>query len=317
MEYLFFDIECASVSKKAAKICAFGYCLTDEKFNIIEQKDLLINPQGGFHLTDRRGEKGLVLPYDYKGFSAYPVFPKLYPFIRELLSGDRIVVGHSIINDVKFINLELNRFSLEHINYEFFDTQFAYMNKIKVFDRQFALETIARELGVEFTPHRAVDDAYATMRIAEAMCKEEDCDLLTLMQRYGITSGRTVNGEVKNCSSKLQEEFFKASRAEKERRERVRSEFNSFVFSRRHERKNNKLKGKIFTFNKKIEENLPVSKEYIREIFLNGGSYSVKSETCNVYVKTADDNSVRYKNALKNQICVVEEGALKEFINGL
>ena len=52
MNYLFFDIECAGVFKNMAKICAFGYCLTDENFHIIEKEDLLINPQGHFHLTD-------------------------------------------------------------------------------------------------------------------------------------------------------------------------------------------------------------------------------------------------------------------------
>jgi hypothetical protein len=74
MKYLFFDIECSVVSKNAAKICAFGYCLTDEKFNILEKEDLLINPQGGFHLTDRKGTQGLVLPYEYAGFKNYPTF---------------------------------------------------------------------------------------------------------------------------------------------------------------------------------------------------------------------------------------------------
>ena len=68
MKYLFFDIECSVVSKNAAKICAFGYCLTDEKFNILEKEDILINPQGSFHLTDRKGTQGLVLPYEYIKF---------------------------------------------------------------------------------------------------------------------------------------------------------------------------------------------------------------------------------------------------------
>jgi histidyl-tRNA synthetase len=74
MKYLFFDIECSIVSKTAAKICAFGYCLTDEKFNILDKQDILINPQGGFHLTDRKGTQGLVLPYKYEEFKKYPTF---------------------------------------------------------------------------------------------------------------------------------------------------------------------------------------------------------------------------------------------------
>ena len=74
MKYLFFDIECAGVFKNVAKICAFGYCLTDEQFHILEKEDILINPQGGFHLTDRKGEQGLVLPYEYSSFKKYPTF---------------------------------------------------------------------------------------------------------------------------------------------------------------------------------------------------------------------------------------------------
>ena len=76
MKYLFFDIECSIVSKTSAKICAFGYCLTDEKFNILEKEDILINPQGGFHLTDRKGTQGLVLPYKYEEFKNIPRFVK-------------------------------------------------------------------------------------------------------------------------------------------------------------------------------------------------------------------------------------------------
>ena len=75
MNLVFFDIECASVHKTTAKICAFGYVVCDEQFNIIKKEDILINPKGGFHLTDRKGEKGLELPYDYSEFKKHPPFP--------------------------------------------------------------------------------------------------------------------------------------------------------------------------------------------------------------------------------------------------
>ena len=113
MKYLFFDIECASVFKDKAKICVFGYCLTDEKFNIIEKQDLLINPQGGFHLTDRKGQRGLVLPYKYEDFKKYPTFLDKKEQIYSLLQDkDTLVFGHAVQNDVKYLNLESHRFSL-------------------------------------------------------------------------------------------------------------------------------------------------------------------------------------------------------------
>lgn len=48
MKYLFFDIECASVFKNTAKICAFGYCLTDEQFHILEKRISSSTRRAGF-----------------------------------------------------------------------------------------------------------------------------------------------------------------------------------------------------------------------------------------------------------------------------
>ena len=176
---MFLDIECASVFIDRAKICAFGYCLTDEQFHIIEKQDLLINPQGGFHLTDRKGQRGLVLPYKYEDFKKYPTFLDRKEQIYSLLQDkDTLVFGHAVQNDVKYLNLESHRFSLPSFDFAFGDTQFLYMNITGDFSKQLGLSAIAGELGVEFTPHRAVDDAYATMKIAEAMCKAENTSLV-------------------------------------------------------------------------------------------------------------------------------------------
>ena len=149
MKYLFFDIECAGVFKNVAKICAFGYCLVDEQFHILEKEDLLINPQGHFHLTDRKGEQGLVLPYKYDDFKKYPTFVERADKIYALLQDkDTLVVGHAVMNDVKYLNLESKRFSLPSFAFHFADTQFVYMNVTGELSLQFGLETIARDLGV-------------------------------------------------------------------------------------------------------------------------------------------------------------------------
>lgn len=130
-EVFIFDIECASVFKNTAKICAFGYCLTDEDFHILEKEDILVNPQGGFHLTDRKGSQGLVLPYEYKDFKKYPTFPEVEPRIRALLEDPAtLAAGHATMNDVKYLNLEAKRFSLSSFRFDFADTQFVYMNRI-------------------------------------------------------------------------------------------------------------------------------------------------------------------------------------------
>ena len=202
MKYLFFDIECAGVFKNVAKICAFGYCLTDERFRILEKEDILINPQGGFHLTDRKGERGLVLPYKYEDFKKYPTFLERAEKIYSLLQDkDTLVCGHAVMNDVKYLNLESKRFSLPSFAFSFVDTQFLYMNVIADFSKQLGLGAIASDLGVEFTPHRAVDDAYATMRVAEAICVSENLTLPQTLKKYKITAGKVENYEVTQSTS--------------------------------------------------------------------------------------------------------------------
>ena len=129
MSLVFFDIECASVHKNCAKICAFGYVVCDEKFNILEKEDILINPRGRFELTDRKGEKGIVLPYEYDEFKKQPPFTHVYKRIRKLLeSPENRVFGHAVLNDVKYLNLETKRFKLPSFRFRFGDSQLLYMS---------------------------------------------------------------------------------------------------------------------------------------------------------------------------------------------
>ncbi len=286
MQYLFFDIECSVVSKKAAKICAFGYCLTDEKFDIIEKEDILINPQGGFHLTDRRGQQGLVLPYEYASFKKYPTFREKAEKIYSLLQDENtLVVGHASMNDVKYLNLESQRFSLPPFRFSFADTQFLYMNKIKDFSRQLGLGTIAKELGVEFVAHRAVDDAYATMKVAEAMCKEEGCTLFELLQKYEVTLGKIENYEITTASSRALAQYREEQERRREEREKKKVEFYRFVDRERKRRsKEGALKGKRVCFSHPLEIELSLSKPLLSAAYAAGGAFTSRAEECDVYV---------------------------------
>lgn len=173
MKYVFFDIECACVYKNVAKICVFGYCVCDEQFHILQKEDILINPNGKFHLTDRGGE-GLILPYDYDDFKKYPDFKAFYDKIKDLLEDkDSYVFGHAAINDVKYLCLETKRYKLPSFTFRFADTQVLYMAMTETYDRQAGLESLTQIFEIDYTPHCAADDAYATMRIAQEMCSKE------------------------------------------------------------------------------------------------------------------------------------------------
>ena len=301
MEYVFFDIECACVYKNVAKICVFGYCVADENFNIIKKEDILINPNGKFHLTDRGGD-GIVLPYDYEDFKKYPDFKKFYPRIRELLEGeDKTVFGHAAINDVKYLNLETKRYSLPSFRFRFADTQVLYMAMTETFDRQAGLESLTQIFEIDYTPHCAADDAYATMRIAQEMCEKENCTLPELLEKYGIRFGRIENYQFSNCSSRRRSDYLKEkSRLKRERGEK-RAKFNDFVYGYRVRPQSDEFRGRRFSFSRSIEEELPLAKRLVKEIVRRGGKYSLKLSGCNTFVEEEGDESVRCEAAHKLQ----------------
>ncbi len=303
MKYLFFDIECSVVSKNTAKICAFGYCLTDEKFNILEKEDILINPQGSFHLTDRKGTQGLVLPYEYSDFKKYPTFPQFAERIYSLLQDkDTLVAGHATMNDVKYLNLESHRFSLPSFRFEFADTQFIYMNLIGDFSRQFGLGTIAQEFGVEFTAHRAVDDAYATMKVAEAMCKAKGVTLPALLAQYGIRMGRIDNYEITPPTSNALVEYKQAQERKKEEREKKKAEFYRFFDREKRKRsKEGKLKGKTVCFAHALELEFSISKKLLSMVFAEAGYFTSRAEECDIYVTVEGESGARLKSAQTNK----------------
>lgn len=317
MNYVFFDIECASVFKTTAKICAFGYVLCDENFNIIKKEDILINPKGKFHLTDGSGEHGLELPYDYSEFKRHPAFPAVYPVIRQLLEDtDNVVFGHSTINDVKYLDLETHRFKLPPFNFSFSDSQLMYMTDVGDFTRQFGLEYITKDLNVEFTPHRAADDAYATMKIVEAMCARRGVNLAALERQLKIKRGYIKNHRITKPTSQDFEDYCTArDNAKRERGER-RNKFYIFL-SRRRIKKGGKLQGKTFNFSRCIEDDTDISMPLVNAIYENGGRYTQKLADCNVYVCAQDDSTVRTKNAREDKrLTIINVEQLKDLING-
>ncbi|MBR7186068.1 MAG: hypothetical protein IKD43_01010 [Clostridia bacterium] len=313
MKYVFFDIECACVYKNAAKICAFGYVVTDEHFNVLAREDILMNPKGKFHLTGRKGSEGLVLPYEYEDFKKYPPFPVEHKKIRQLLEDkEAIVLGHATVNDVNYLNLETKRYKLPSLKFEFHDTQFFWMNVTGEYTRQVGLGIMAEALGVEFTPHRAVDDAYATMRVCEALCKREGVNVAGLIERYGIRGGMLENYHIRTAGSVGLKQFLADREREREEYHRAHEEFYRYVNKYMHRRKKGgKLEGKIFCFAKDVEIDVPMSVKLVASIFNSGGKYTSHPAACNVYI-ARDEGGTRFESAIKSGAAFVPLESLKE-----
>lgn len=316
MNFVFFDIECASVHKTYAKICAFGYVLCDENFNIIKKEDILINPKGRFELTDRKGEKGIVLPYEYGEFKHHLTFPHVYDQIKALLEDkNNLVFGHAVLNDVKYLNLETRRFKLPSFEFSFQDSQLLFMTHINDFSHQFGLEYIAGALGVEFTPHRAADDAYATMRIIEALCKAENCAAAELSTTLNVVPGRITRYQITRPQSKGLKRYNAEKKAAKDERSKKRIKFYNNLSRKRVNRSGGVLKGKTVTFSRAIEDDIILSIPLVDKIYSVGGRYSPKLDGCTLYVSSEDDSTARTKSAAERAIPHVTVEELEELIN--
>jgi hypothetical protein len=172
------------------------------------------------------------------------------------------------------------------------------MNVVGEFSRQFGLGAIAQELGVEFTAHRAVDDAYATMKVAEAMCKAEGLNFMQLLEKYQITTGRIENYEIRQNTSVGYAQYKQEQERRKEERERRKAEFHVFADKEKRRRaKVGKLKNKRVCFSHPLELQTELAKSLLLKAFAQGAFYSFRAEECDAYVCFETENGQRLKSA--------------------
>lgn len=306
MRYLFFDIECANCFNGHGKICSFGYVITNDNFEILEQKDILINPKTKFHLKNRRKEgEDIELSYPLEMFTASPDFDYYYPTIKNLLTyPDQIVFGHSVINDIHFILSECKRYNKPTFGYDAYDTQVLYklLHKEK---NESSLSKLCEKYGIEVTDlHRSDYDAYLTMSVMKALCEECHTDVQGIFAKLP-TAFYTVNDD-----GIIVNNFSVESKSKK-----ILEMARKIKIDRQIPR-NPKIKEKYFCFSKDFEEKYFGKAKYlVQEIRRRGGFYCTKVGKSDYFLK-GDEDCDRSKNIKK---ILAQEGCkLKVLdINGL
>lgn len=195
MRYLFFDIECCD----GKNICEFGYVITDNKFNILEKKDIIINPENKFNLTGRSNSKDLYLCYPESTYYKSNKFPYFYEKIKKLIEyPDQLIVGHAISNDAEFLKIACQRYKLNPINFKFADSQrmFSEFTNIR---KSISLENAGESLNIEKPQylHKSDNDSELTMNLVKGMCEQLNCTLEELIEMCDSCSGKSENNEIK------------------------------------------------------------------------------------------------------------------------
>ena len=194
MKYVFFDIECADGGR--ATICSFGYVVTDAEFRIVEEEDIVINPEGRFYLTGRAGRPDVTLAYPEERFRKAPAFPHAYGRIKALLESEECcVVGHSVGDDVTYLNKACARYRLEPLRFSYFDTQ-RMCREVLGDSKLKSLKNALLSLGVEeeFQNHKSVEDARATMLLLQALLRKAEMPFAAYRDSTNRCTGATEGG---------------------------------------------------------------------------------------------------------------------------
>lgn len=185
MNYLFFDVECANCLNGEGKICSFGYVLTDDNFNVIKKKDILIDPAAKFLLGNAKSGEGISLAYPLFKFRNSHTFPHYYKEIKSLLTDtNNFCVGFAVTQDVSYISYSCKRYQLPIIEFNFFDVQ-KFEKIINSRNCPSGLDSLIRSYNLnELTYHRSDDDALMTMEVYKNLIKEKNISIEEIKNKF-------------------------------------------------------------------------------------------------------------------------------------
>ena len=195
MKYLFFDIECANCYNNCAKIFSLGYVITDEKFNILHEKeDVLINPKDRFDWYVAKK----MMAYPREIFKDQPPFPEFYQRFKEMFEDpETMVIGYAVTNDVHFLHDDCKRYGLAPFTYRFFDVQQLYARQPVNNTAKNLEDSVLSWYGEEpENMHRSDEDAYNTMRILKAIAAFHNTDLPGVLEMFPDCGGETHDGVI-------------------------------------------------------------------------------------------------------------------------
>lgn len=185
MDFVFFDIECCDGNH----MFSFGYVITDDKFNILDKKDIIMNPDAKFKLGRAGFNPAIELAYSEEEFKKQPLFPEFYTTIKKLIiSPDRIILGHSVSSDIKYLLTACQRYKKEPYEIIAYDTQKIF-EWFKGEDRQYSLKGIINDLSIDISnikQHKSDDDALLSMFVAKEISNIQHIKLIDLLRRCHI-----------------------------------------------------------------------------------------------------------------------------------
>ena len=284
MKLLVFDTESCTGSRFDGSLCEFGYCLCDEKFNIIKQENILINPQPAAFKLGRFGEAPVLqLAYAEEEYRKKPRFPTEYERIKALFEGDVLAVGLSILNDIHYLNNACEIYGKEKIAYKFLDITLLYM-LLKKENIHPGLAAMAAEFGIDFIPHRADSDARASLEVLKGICAALGGGIEEIAAKFGVVFGENSGTVIKEDSCKFLTDMGIGIKRGSRSAKILLSEFLKEVRPSAHAVKG-EFSGEKVCFNYGLEyDDTALSRNIIQKLYDTGARYRGSPLDCSLFV---------------------------------
>lgn len=279
MEYIVIDTESCTGSTTDGSLCSIGYVIANENLQALYYRDILINPlPKKFAVGDKKNLKrtGVMFAYSEEEFRKAPTFKFFYNEIVNLLT-DRIVLGFSMANDVKYINDVCDKFNLPRITYRYMDIQFLYQ-LLYPNENSIGLKTLAKRYGIEYTEHRSDEDAIVSLKILNSFLAEKSYTYNNLIAEYDVKYGI-------NCAKGYHTPYSVAL-FRQEKGLKLSRKLQNYIFTEYLSALPKKLSGEIYCFSYGIEKlNPDLLRSFIDKIYLEKNSFTRDADLCTVYVR--------------------------------
>lgn len=169
------DVETANADR--ATICQIGIIHVEEG-EIVDRWETLIDPEDWFDPWNVS-----IHGIDENDVNNSPTLPEVRNELRRRLRGS-ILVSHTSFDRVAF-ERAMDRYGLERLQVTWLDSariaRRAWPEKYG--RRGWGLQSIARDLGISFNHHDALEDARAAAEIVLHACSETETDIETWLER--------------------------------------------------------------------------------------------------------------------------------------
>lgn len=285
MEYVVIDTESCTGKSDDGSLCSIGYALADENFNITEKNDIIINPlPKRFAVGDKKNLKrtGVMFAYPIERFRAAPDFKSLYPEIKRLFSG-RKVLGFAMANDVKYLNDACDKFGLPRIEYEYMDVQFLY--KLAFPDtNSVGLKTLADKYGVTYVEHRSDEDAAVSLTVLVEFLKEIGKQYTAFLAEYEVVYGKN---QAQGHHAPYSVVEFRGEKGLK-----ISKRLQNLVFADYLHNLPTKRGKEVYSFAYELEKiSVDELRTIIDAIYRRGDSFTRDADLCTVYVKGKNEST--------------------------